>query len=228
MKTLHKYVFAAIIGFIIVFSSNAFVTVIYREESEEICDFNSQFGFIPFRYCFHDNDKRFLFLDFLGKNTLQISNKPQKDRKNLSFTDVYKFHLDTLYRQSKYSTHIIMVYVIIDKLIYTDTDITECKQVVKPFHDDRFETSMSVFGTIENDTIRIVQPGQEAMYVGKAFFSIVRPHQLGMWIHNPELVEKTKKYYMRKNQWILNGYETDYKIINLNKSAPIEKLIEQL
>ena len=225
MSNLHKILLFMTCTMLSGMVLNAFGPGTYSRENEEIREFINKFGFNPFLYCFNDNDARNLHLEFLGKDVLKISNVPKKSRySHLAFVDVYQIHCDTVFREQ----YPIYTYIVVDKLIYSNRQTHEPANEVLPFHSDPFLNTYSVFGNIECDTIRIVEPYNEAMWVNNAYFSIVRPHQLGAWTQNKELAKRIKKEYMQiidlsAGVWDLH-YDKKYK----NHSERLYELIRRL
>lgn len=200
------------------------------KEYTEIKRFNKEFGFNPFLYCFNDNDARNLHIEFLGKDVLKISNVPKKSRySHLAFVDVYQIHCDTVFREQKFKPKLpVYTYIIVDKLIYSNRPKCEAAREVLPFHSGPFENTHSVFGNIEHDTIKMVPRDPKAMWVNNAYFSIVRPHQLGAWTQNKELAKRIKEEYMQTIDLSAGVWDLHYDKKYKNHSERLYELIRRL
>ncbi len=127
--------------------------------------FFSRHQFYPNVYAFSDRDERIVRLEFIGKDTMQVANRPQgRKHQSFVFVDVYKTHF-----AHKYSQRVIVV----DRLLYTSRSNRAVAPVARPFHpDDPITDVMSVMPLLAQGDTALVGTDEDVILAGGLLFEI--------------------------------------------------------
>ena len=131
----------------------------------EAFDFFSLHQYYPNVYAFSDRDERNVRLEFIGRDTMQVANRPQgKKHQSLVFVDVYKTHFDHRNHQR---------VIAVDRLLYTSRRDHAAAPMARPFHpDDPVADVMSVMPLLAPGDTALMGYDWDVILAGGLLFEI--------------------------------------------------------
>ena len=131
----------------------------------EAFKFFSRHQFYPNVYAFSDRAEHNVRLEFIGRDTMQVANRPQgKKHQSLVFVDVYKTHFDHKHHQR---------VIVVDRLLYTSRRDLAAAPVARPFHpDDPVADVMSVMPLLAPGDTALMGYDWDVILAGGLLFEI--------------------------------------------------------